>query len=94
MLLYLPPDIIEIIFSHIANDAMDISRNYINIEHINNIERVYDYTGTMLNGLPHGQGKITSCIRYTTISTPYPRHSKWLLYNLVYILKSYTPIIK
>ena len=34
MLVDLPPEIIDIIFYHIAHDGMDVSRNYINFEHI------------------------------------------------------------
>ena len=94
MLLNLPPEIIDIIFYHIAHDGMDVSRNYINFEHIDNIERVYDYNGTMLNGLPHGNGTMTSCIKYNTLYSKIPKQSMWLLCNLFYILKSYTPIIK
>lgn len=94
MLLNLPPDIIDNIFYHIAQDGIDVSRNYINFEYIDNIERVYEYNGTMLNGLPHGNGKMTSCIKYNTIYSKCHKQSMWLLYNLFYILKTYTPIIK
>ena len=47
MLLNLPPDIIDQIFYHITIDAMDQSRNYINIEQSGNTKRLYEYNGTM-----------------------------------------------
>jgi len=94
MLLYLPPDIIDYIFFHIAQDSMDLSRNFIQFEHMDNIKRTYDYNGTVLNGLPHGQGTMTTCVKYTNDNSLNPRRSIWLLCNLINILKTYTPIIK
>ena len=93
MLLNLPPDIIDQIFYHITIDAMDQSRNYINIEQSGNTKRLYEYNGTMLNGLPHGQGTMCSCVKY---NQPTYSHEKsiWFLCNLIFVLKSYVPIIK
>lgn len=95
MLLDFPPDIIDLIFIHIAKDAMDQSRNYINIEHHGNTQRIYDYYGTMLNGLPQGQGQMMTCVKFNQpIFAVESQKSLWLLSNLFYILKSYTPILK